>query len=81
VSGIARSNWEKFVADEFEEPMQGHLLSYPIDVSQDGTVSFLEALLFIIAVTCWKTGLGCYYTLLTHYQLYWLGAFHYEFTV
>ena len=39
---IAQSNWEKFVADEFEEPMQGHLLRYPIDVGQDGTVSNLS---------------------------------------
>ncbi|XP_063685823.1 uncharacterized protein LOC134819675 isoform X2 [Bolinopsis microptera] len=42
VNEIARSNWEKFVADDFEEPMQGHLLPYPIDVAQDGTVSSLE---------------------------------------
>ena len=41
---IAQSNWEKFVADEFEEPMQGHLLRYPIDVGQDGTVSNLPLL-------------------------------------
>ena len=42
---IAQSNWEKFVADEFEEPMQGHLLRYPIDVGQDGTVSNLSLLI------------------------------------
>ena len=44
---IAQSNWEKFVADEFEEPMQGHLLRYPIDVGQDGTVSNLTCLFYL----------------------------------
>ena len=39
VNEIARSNWEKYVADEYEEPLQGHLLMYPIDISQNGTVS------------------------------------------
>ena len=35
---VARANWEKYVADEMEEPMCGHLVSYPVTVDQDGTV-------------------------------------------
>ena len=50
---IAQSNWEKFAADKFEEPMQGHLLRYPIDVGQDGTVSNLP-LLFSFWSCCWQ---------------------------
>ena len=48
---IAQSNWEKFVGEEFEESMQGHLLSYPIQVDQDGTVSFQP--LFVCSQPRW----------------------------
>ena len=42
VNEVARANWEKYVADEMDEPMVGHLVSYPITVEQDGTVGPLE---------------------------------------
>ncbi|KAJ3692834.1 hypothetical protein LUZ60_011929 [Juncus effusus] len=37
VNQIAESNWEKFTSEEIQ-PLQGHLLKYPIKVEKDGTV-------------------------------------------
>ncbi|XP_023545432.1 phospholipase D delta-like [Cucurbita pepo subsp. pepo] len=41
VNKIAEDNWKKYTAEEFK-PLQGHLLKYPIDVSQSGKVGPLS---------------------------------------
>ncbi|KAK9740079.1 hypothetical protein RND81_03G009700 [Saponaria officinalis] len=41
VNKIAEENWKKFVADEYD-PLQGHLLRYPIHVTKDGKVQPLH---------------------------------------
>ncbi|KAJ1419990.1 Phospholipase D/Transphosphatidylase [Sesbania bispinosa] len=38
VNNIARQNWDVYISEEGKE-MRGHLLPYPIQVSQDGKVS------------------------------------------
>ncbi|XP_019172212.1 PREDICTED: phospholipase D delta-like [Ipomoea nil] len=42
VNEIARDNWEKYTAESFAAPLQGHLLRYPLDVNRDGRVSSLS---------------------------------------
>lgn len=37
VNELAQANWEQYVAEEVTD-MRGHLMPYPINVNQDGTV-------------------------------------------
>lgn len=41
VNKIAENNWTKYAAPEFA-PLQGHLLKYPIEVSQSGKIGALS---------------------------------------
>lgn len=41
VNRLAQANWEQYVAEEVTT-MHGHLMPYPIQVNQNGTVTHLE---------------------------------------
>lgn len=41
VNSIAEGNWVLYSRETLEEDLPGHLLPYPINVGEDGSVSFL----------------------------------------
>ncbi|KAL6643229.1 hypothetical protein ACP70R_021410 [Stipagrostis hirtigluma subsp. patula] len=46
VNTMAKKNWELYTSDDFDGDLPGHLLSYPIAVSSDGTVTELPGMKF-----------------------------------
>lgn len=41
VNGIAQSNWDLYARERLEQDLPGHLLSYPVGVAEDGTITEL----------------------------------------
>lgn len=41
VNSVAEGNWKRYIAEEFKEPLEGHILKYPIQVEEDGEVSYM----------------------------------------
>ncbi|GJN05675.1 hypothetical protein PR202_ga23326 [Eleusine coracana subsp. coracana] len=46
VNKIAEKYWDMYSSDDLEQDLPGHLLSYPIGVSEDGTVTELPGMEF-----------------------------------
>lgn len=41
VNGIAEANWDLYTRDELQRDLPGHLLTYPVGVASDGTITEL----------------------------------------
>lgn len=41
VNGVAEDNWKRYTSEEFKDPLQGHILKYPILVEASGKVKSL----------------------------------------
>jgi phospholipase D1/2 len=46
VNKIAEKYWDMYSSDDLEQDLPGHLLSYPVGISEDGTVTELPGMEF-----------------------------------